>query len=164
MAEFRTRYAFFDSPEVMARVDKGKRKVFSKFGAFVRRRAKSSIRYKAKGISAPGDPPFAHRSKGFTKKKFSKKTGQTTQQPASPIRELIFFSWDERTKSMVVGPIPFRGSGEGARRLEKGGTMTKLRKNGSTRTLHYRPRPFMNPALEAERPSFADQLRGMMGK
>lgn len=162
MAELRTKYAFFDSPEVVARVDKNKRRVFSKFGAFVRRKAKSSIRYK-KGISSPGDPPFAHRSSGFNKRKMNRKTGQSEQQPASPIRELIYFAWDERRKSVVIGPTPFRGRGDGATRLEKGGTLTKRTKKGS-KTLRYRPRPFMKPALEAEQPKFTEQLRGIMGK
>ena len=51
-----TKQMFFDRAKVKNAVDKGVRKVLSKFGAFVRRTARSSIR-KRKRVSAPGEPP-----------------------------------------------------------------------------------------------------------
>lgn len=50
---------FFDRKAVLAAVDKATLRVLSKFGAFVRRRAKSSIR-KRKKASPPGQPPSSH--------------------------------------------------------------------------------------------------------
>src|SRR5690606_6172596 len=47
---------FFDRKAVTSRVDKATRKVLSRFGAFVRRTARSSIR-KRKKTSQPGSPP-----------------------------------------------------------------------------------------------------------
>jgi len=44
---------FFSREKVKRSVDAGTRKVLSKFGAFVRQRAKTSIR-KRKGTSPPG--------------------------------------------------------------------------------------------------------------
>ena len=133
--------SFFDSDKVMQAVEKGKRRVLSKFGAFVRTRARSSIR-KRKKTSEPGQPPSSH---------------------AGQLR-LIFFSWDDSTKSVVVGPIPFsgkRGEAVAPKLLELGGTTTTETKRGP-KTLHYQARPFMQPALEAESPKFAEQFKGMM--
>ena len=50
---------FFDSRHVMNRVDKATRSVLSKFGAYVRRTARRSIR-KRKRRSRPGKPPSSH--------------------------------------------------------------------------------------------------------
>ncbi|HOM77081.1 MAG TPA: hypothetical protein PLE88_11240, partial [Anaerohalosphaeraceae bacterium] len=52
-------HLFFDSPKVIRAVDKSTRKVLSRFGAFVRRTAKQSIR-KRKKSSTPGTPPSSH--------------------------------------------------------------------------------------------------------
>ena len=73
---------FFDSKPVLDAVDKATRKVFSKFGAFVRTRAKSSIRPR-KAPSAPGSPPSSH-------------TGI--------LKRFIYFGYDANTHSVVIGP------------------------------------------------------------
>lgn len=90
-------FVFFDKPEVMAAVDRGTRKALSKFGAYTRTRAKSSIK-KRKGSSAPGSPPSSH-------------TGY--------LKRLIFFGYDAQKKSVVIGPLPFRKNA--ARIIEEGG-------------------------------------------
>jgi hypothetical protein len=51
--------SFFDRAKVKNAVDAGTRRVLSRFGAFVRTRARTSIR-KRKGTSPPGGPPHAH--------------------------------------------------------------------------------------------------------
>lgn len=115
---------FFDRPKVQRQVDAGARKVLSKFGAFVRTRAKSSIR-KRKAISSPGQPPSSH---------------------LGLLRKFIFFSYDAKRKSVVIGPTRLnQKDGTAPRLLEKGGTR---REKG--RTLKYRPRPFMGPAFTKE--------------
>jgi len=101
---------FFDRRAVVLAVGRANAMVLSKAGAFIRRTAKGSIRY-SKNPSRPGQPPHAHRSK---------KGGKN-----SPLRELIFFGFDERTASLVVGPTPFRGRAVVPRVLELGGTATK---------------------------------------
>ena len=100
-----------DSPEINAShieaVGRANAMALSRAGAYIRRSAKGSIRY-AKGASKPGRPPHAHASK---------KGGKN-----SPLRELIFFAYDDRTASLVIGPTPFRGRAIVPRVLELGGT------------------------------------------
>jgi len=97
------------------------RKVLSKFGAFVRRGAKSSIRNR-KATSAPGSPPSSH---------------------VGTLKRLIFFAYDPGRKSVVIGPTPFNTSeGVAPPLLEYGGT-TVIRRRGKVRTATYRPCPFM---------------------
>ena len=103
----RMRKVFFDRRAVIDRIGRAKAAVLSKAGAFIRRSAKGKIRY-AKSVSKPGNPPHAHESK---------KGGKD-----SPLRELIFFAYDDRTNSVVIGPTPFRGTAIVPRVLELGGS------------------------------------------
>lgn len=113
---------FFDRRKVIEAVAEADHKALSKFGAFVRQRARSSIR-KRKRISAAGDPPSSH-------------TGV--------LRKLIFFAYDRGRHSVVIGPTQ-SGKGEAPRLLEHGGDTTL-----GTLTAHYRARPFMGPAFAEE--------------
>jgi len=56
MIGFEIKQLFFDREAVTSRVDPATRKVLSKFGAFVRRTAKGSIRRRRKA-APPGSPP-----------------------------------------------------------------------------------------------------------
>ena len=60
MLAFRVQELFFDRTAVTGAVDRATRSVLSRFGAYVRRTAKGSIR-KAKGPSKPGSPPHSHK-------------------------------------------------------------------------------------------------------
>jgi hypothetical protein len=102
---------FVDRRAVIDAVGRVRARVLSKAGAFVRRTAKGKIRY-AKSASKPGNPPHAHRGK----------------RGSSPLRDLIYFAYDERTCSVVIGPTPFRGVAIAPRTLELGGT-ARGRKN-----------------------------------
>lgn len=149
---------FFDTERVMRATTKAERTVLSRFGAFVRRAAKSSIR-KRKRISAPGEPPSSH-------------TGV--------LRQFIFFAYEPERKNVVIGPaltnqlffdrnaLPIKGTVPSV--LEEGGTVRILevqRIDGgwrradlrSRRRLAGRPtrlrrvdieaRPYMGPAYES---------------
>jgi hypothetical protein len=120
---------FFDREKVKNAVDAGTRRVLSKFGAFVRQRAKTSIR-KRKGTSPPGSPPYSH---------------------VGLLRKFILFAYDPQRKSVVIGPTLIRAGSEAPRLLEYGGEAVRRTKT-KTRRLRYRPRPFMRPAFEAEKP------------
>ncbi|MCY2923844.1 MAG: hypothetical protein NT031_00110 [Planctomycetota bacterium] len=121
---------FFDSKAVTDSVDRATRKVLSKFGAFVRRGAKSSIRPR-KAISQPGSPPSSHKG---------------------TLKRLIFFAYDPDRKSVVIGPTPFNTSvGIAPPLLEYGGT-TVVKRRGKVKAVTYAPRPFMGPAFEKEKP------------
>lgn len=122
---------FFDRAGVLAKVDAATRRVLSKFGAFVRRTAKSSIRSRKKP-SPPGSPPSSH-------------TGL--------LKRLIFFGYDPARRSVVIGPAPLRSTVEAPPLLEYGGAARRKGRGGKMVTARYPARPFMGPAFEKERKS-----------
>ena len=125
-----TKAMFFDRKAVTGAVDRATRKVFSKFGAFVRTTAKHSIR-KRKAVSQPGNPPSSH---------------------VGLLKKLIYFGYDPGRKSVVIGPTPLRGTAEAPPLLEYGGTARRRGRKGKNVMATYRARPFMGPAFEAEKP------------
>lgn len=118
---------FFDRDQVLRAMHREEAKLLSKAGAFVRRRARSSIR-KRKKISAPGKPPSSH-------------TGQ--------YKKSILFGYDRARRSVVIGPSASFGGSEVPELLEFGGT---AKRRGER--VRYLARPTMGPALEAESPNF----------
>lgn len=129
---------FLDRAAVTSAVDAGTRRALSRAGAFVRTRARSSIR-KRKAISRPGQPPSSH---------------------SGELRRFLFFAYDPATRSVVVGPAKFK-RGEAPPLLEYGGAVTRPTRDGN-QVLNYRPRPFMQPALEKERSQFAEHFRNQI--
>lgn len=126
---------FFDSPKVMAAVDKATRTVLSRFGAYVRTAARSSIR-KRKKSSAPGTPPSSH-------------TGE--------LKRFIFFGYDVHRRSVVIGPTRLNAkAGTAPEALEHGGNATVVSydktRGKQKRTVNISQRPFMAPALKQELP------------
>lgn len=178
----RFKESFFDADKVIKAMDRATRKVFSKFGAFVRRRAQTSIRYRNKP-APPGQPPSAHRT--GMKTKTNRRTGVSRVQPSSPLRDLIFFAYNADTQSVIIGPAIFPGSsprrlqptrGTVPQTLEVGGTLQSAGRalymaqeagrgaggrfisRGKRRVqlkgnLRIDARPFMAPALAAELPN-----------
>jgi len=132
---------FFDRKAVRSAVDRTTRRVLSKFGAFVRRGAKSSIR-KRKRASAPGEPPSSH-------------TGL--------LRRFIFFGYDRSRRSVVIGPQRLNQKiSDAPRTLEHGGTSTViegLRGKRKKRRVKMAARPYMGPAFEQEKPKLAAMWR-----
>jgi hypothetical protein len=173
--KFTVMNGFFDRRKVISALEKGKRAALSKAGAFVMRRARSSIRVRRKP-SKPGSPPSHHSEKGS----LSLKT--------------IWFYYDDRRDSVVVGPIKFNQKISAVQPsltlpslMEYGGTATiseyrwvvdatgwnskwrrinmrrkprtdnpRLRLETRNRKATYPARPFMAPALAAEAPNFPD--------
>jgi len=132
---------FFDRKAVRSAVDRTTRRVLSKFGAFVRRAARSSIR-KRKRASAPGEPPSSH-------------TGL--------LRRFIFFGYDRSRRSVVIGPGRLNERiGDALAALEHGGTSTVLeglRGKRKKRHVKFKARPYMGPAFEREKPKLAAMWR-----
>lgn len=154
----RVRDTFFDRKGVADSIAPAVKKALSKFGAFVRRRAKSSLKYKA-GSAAPGKPAHAHRSGAFTRT--TKIKGKTKSQPASPLREMIYFGYDRATQSVVIGPAaggPRTGAPE---KIEHGGTAV-VRHGGKRVAVTIRPRPTMQLAFAAERGNAAENFRDLI--
>jgi hypothetical protein len=159
---------FFDRLSVVHATDRATRNVFSKFGAYVRRDARKSIR-SGKKTSKPGMPP---RNRTGTLKRF------------------LYFSFDKTRKSVVIGPaktnqVFFSGDGKPVKGtvpsvLEYGGKISILevqRSNGlwwradlrSRRRLADKPtrmrtvtvaaRPFMGPAFAKNLETLPDLWR-----
>ncbi len=114
---------FFDRSAVIRATGRATRRVLSRFGAFVRTRAKQSIRTKD-GVSAPGKPPYSH-------------TGL--------LRNFIFFAYDAHTQSVVIGPAKLNNRSNAPEVLEHGGIA-----NIPHKRLYIEPRPYMEPAFEIE--------------
>lgn len=134
MFDARVKSLFFDRKAVTSAVDRGTRRVLSKFGAFVRTAARSLIRPR-KTISSPGEPPSSHNGK---------------------LRKGILFSFEPAKKTVVIGAARFAsGPGDAPEALEHGGTSTLVRsarRRGATRkTQVVRKRPFMQPAFDKEK-------------
>lgn len=126
---------FFDRAAVVRAVDQATRRNLSRFGAYVRQRAKTSIRRPPKNaavrISRPGRPPYSH-------------TGL--------LKRFIFFAYDADRQSVVIGPVRLRNSdGMAPTLLEHGGVALRAR-----RRRRYRPRPYMHPAFDAEMAALPD--------
>jgi hypothetical protein len=118
---------FFDKQAVLKNMDAKTASALGRFGAFVRQRARSSIRARKK-VSQPGSPPSSHEG---------------------GLRRLLFFAYDAKAKSVVIGPTPYR-EGKAPAALEEGGQIVARNRDGRLTIMHYRPRPFMRPAFQAE--------------
>lgn len=153
---------FFDRKVVIDAVGKAAARNLSKAGAYIRTSARSSIR-KRKRVSKPGEPPSSH-------------TGH--------LKEYIWFAFDPRAESVVVGPVGFNQksvsngeivSGVVPVILEKGGTIgirevltrwgwqtrgrSRRREQGlptRVRKASYEARPYMGPAFEKNKDKFKD--------
>ena len=127
---------FFDRKAVSGAVDRAERRVLSRFGAFVRRGARSSIR-RRKRISEPGQPPSSH-------------TGL--------LKRNIFFLYEPLRSSVVIGPVLLGKGTDAPRLLEHGGVVTRRKRKRRVR-VKYKPRPFMGPAFEREKPKLPKMWR-----
>lgn len=139
MIDMRMKNMFFTSKAVTSRENAATRRVLSKFGAYVRRTAKSSIR-KRKRASEPGQPPSSH-------------TGL--------LKKFIWFGYEPTQQSVVIGPAKLTSKSSGAQEtLEHGGTATLMefqwvgrgRRQRRKRNVRIAARPFMAPAMDKEIP------------
>jgi len=124
---------FFTEEAVIHAMDAVTRRALSRFGAFVRQTAKSSIRTR-EGASAPGRPPHSH---------------------SGLLKRFIFFAYEPGPRSVVIGPARLNGYGQGEAPalLEYGGKLrrTATGRNGTVYRVEIRQRPYMQPAFEREK-------------
>lgn len=159
--EFETaRQRFFDRPGIARKVDKGAREAMAKVGGYIRTTAKRSIR--------PPPPKRTSRRKGNRSSKPGQPPRAVQGTSKSPLRNKIFFVYDEAKKGVVVGPLLWNapkskqkslnypsaagtlehgGMIRGPQRVQVPGT-NKYVKSGAIRTTRIAPRPYMRPALE----------------
>ena len=136
---------FFDRRSVHSAVDKATHRVLSRFGAFVRTRARTSIRRPkktnrdGKTIRLPSEP------------------GEPPRNQTDLLRDSILFAYDPQHRSVVIGPVLLNSKGGHhiPETLEYGGTTTVdfWDKSGSDwqrkkRRVKVQARPFMGPAFE----------------
>ena len=167
---FQMKDLFFDRQSVIDRVKKANRRALSKVGAFIRRRARSSLRRRKKP-SAAGSPPSVH------------------SRDAVATLKNILFAYEPQSESVVIGPVrlnqrillgPELGSGT-VPQVHEFGAAVKIREvkvgrkwlSGRrrvrpgqpvrVRSAKYSPRPFMGPALEAEADHIPDAWSGTVG-
>lgn len=160
---YRVKRLFFDKQRVINAVDSGLRSALSKFGGYVRKTAKSlikpvpkkdRIRWITKNghripipkTSAPGMPPYS-------------RTGL--------LKRFIFYSWDNSSKSVVIGPEKLPIKGQVPHALEYGGATyapeydrdVNGRMISRERRVTIKPRPFMHPALEMSKPQLPPLIK-----
>lgn len=128
---------YFDVSAVISATDPAIRRVLIRFGAFVWRRAKSSLR-KRKKISPAGKPPSIHTNK---------------------LKGAMRFAYDESVPSVVIGPELISRSTGAPEVLEKGG-MARIDDGKKIRRVPIASRPYMGPALEAELPKLPGMWKG----
>lgn len=152
----RVKELFFDRKAVIDAMDGATHSVFSKFGAFVRTRARTSI-VKRKRASFPGRPPSSH---------------------VGLLRRMILFFYSRVLRSVIIGPERVAGKiGDAPHALEHGGRSTivsaefsagrrgRRRRIGDRgrRRVKIKQRPFMGPAFEKEKQGlsqmWADSIR-----
>lgn len=135
--------SYFRETVVAQAAGKANVKALAKFGSFVRRTAKSSIKPagKKRKVSLPGEPP---------------------RSITGLLKKPLFFIVEPREQNVVIGPIlannkaTAKNDGTVPETLEHGGRVTyPARGNRKRRTVKVAPRPYMGPAMEKEKPQWA---------
>lgn len=168
---------FFDRDAVKKAIGKESAAILGKFGSYVMKTARQSMRRRKKP-SAPGTPPSAH--------------SKDAQHPYGPLlKTLLRYEFDPTTKSVVVGPkgklnlsapslqeaggnkiiktrIFTEKSGrratpaqsEAFRRGIANGRIILASRPTQYKSVYLPPRPYMKPALTAEMPKFPTLYAG----
>lgn len=169
------KHFFFDRQTVIDRMGRASRKALSKAGAFIRTRARSSLRRRKKP-SPPGSPPSVH-----------------SRDSVATLKNILF-AFGPHEQSLIVGPVKLNQREQdwitmGATtvpQIHEFGAVVNIhemsRNKGKTwwrrdkrrnprpweiyrvRKAVYRPRPFMGPALEAEQDHIPDAWAGSVSK
>lgn len=119
---------FLDPKKILNAVERAKQQRLSRFGRFTQRRAQTSMR-RAKGASRPGRPPHAH---------------------VGLLRKLLFFAYEKRAATVVIGPVLLRAGSKVPYLMEYGGRTINKGRLGQSRPANYPARPFMQPAFQEE--------------
>ena len=173
---------FFDREGVRKKMGNANAKAMSKVGAFIRRRARTSLR-RRKAVSEPGSPPSVHSTDGVATLKN------------------ILFAYDPSSQSLAVGPVKLNQQQQSwitmgnvtVPQLHEFGDVMVIREwswnQGKTwtrqdlRVRHtsrkrkevynfierrrraiYKPRPFMAPALAAEQENIPKAWQGSLSQ
>lgn len=167
---------FFDAGPVVRALDVASHKVLSRFGAMVRRTARTSIRKPpAKTLRSMTDQERANfrRAQAIAKRRGLPPPKRPTVDRGSPpgkppydrtgfLRQFIWFGYDATERSVVIGPALLnRGSGA-PETLEYGGTTTISTGASAARRdrrVAIAARPYMGPAEKKEEPKLPGMWR-----
>ena len=153
---------FFDRLRVVAAADRTTLRYMNRAGSFVRITSQRSMR-KARRMKLAEMPPDMRRL-WHIRREMAKRTGEP--MPRLPLagskpgeaprvrvgllKQHIYYAYDPSSRSVVIGPVGFRGSRVPSV-LEYGGQTA-----GSTvPTVTIKPRPYMAPALAKVSPLLA---------
>lgn len=153
---------FFDRARVLAAEDRATHKYLLRAGGFVRLAAQRSMR-KARRMRLAEMPPDMRRAwhirRAMAKRAgepapklplAASKPGEAPRVIVGLLKQHIYFAYDAAARSVVIGPLGFRGS-RVPMVLEYGGQTV-----GSTvPTVTIKPRPYMAPALAKVSPLLA---------
>lgn len=119
--------------KVLRSMDRKTAKALIAYGSYTRRTAMFSMKNRKKGSAPVGTPPYA-------KLKLIKKN--------------IFYSYDEKSKSIIVGPAGFKKKSHGynvVKTLEAGGVVTAVTRKEAL-VKRYGGNPYMKPAHDENLP------------
>ncbi len=157
---------FFDRPAVIAAIDKASLDSLRKAGGALRLTAQRSMKptpvrrraereQKARLAGSPLKAQTARQAKRLSDKYQHAPPGSPPRYNIGTLRDLLFFSWDPATRSLVVGPVGFARS-KVPEVLEQGGpimvTVATKRVPGQPlkrvrKQVQIAARPYMSPAL-----------------
>jgi hypothetical protein len=153
---------FFDRARVRAALARAEVKVLSKAGAFVRRRARTSLRRRKK-TSAPGTPPSVHSTDNFATLKnilFGLEPGGHAVVVGPRRTNQKLFVFGQRQTGAVPGVLEYGGTigmpqkRVGNRWVAMGRRKPRPGQPSRVKTVTIAARPFMGPALVAESKNF----------
>lgn len=152
---------FLDRQKVQRAVDKKSRTALSRTGGFVRTAVRRSMKKAPKKRTKSGRMSKAYQ-------KFQGETGPPRWHTKG-LKNNIFFFYDPRQKSVVIGPRPFRSTSTGKPSRRKsgasllefgGGAHVKVtnRKGQPWVRARFRPKPFMAPQMDAAQAKLRENL------
>lgn len=133
-------FRWFDEALIGAAADKDRIKALRNAGALVRTIAKRSMRRAPKRAGRKGSP-----------------AGSPPYSRIGTLKRLIVFAYDTTRDEVVIGPIGFGGP---VPSLHEYGGVGEPNANGTPPV--FKPRPYMNPALEAVLPQVPGMLHEQM--
>jgi len=174
MIGMRPKAFFFDSAPVKRAVDRATRRVLSRFGAFVRRTAKKSIRKaRQKKISelTPEELKSYRMRQAIAKRQgkprprrplASSKPGEPPRSRQGLLKRLIYFGYDTYRRSVIVGPLA--AGPKAAQQIEYGGSVRITAGPNAGKTKRMAARPFMGPAMNENLPQLPAMWRDQVRK
>jgi hypothetical protein len=157
---------FFDRAVVQNAIGKETARALGRLGSFVRTTARRSIRpARRMKVSELGEAQrnYLVRNPGAFVPLKSSEPGQPPRSRTKLLRDHILFSYDSRSKSVVVGPVSLnRTSGEPVPSILEFGGQSTVKTRRGPRRVTIAPRPFMRPALEIAKPRIPKEFKNIL--